>query len=74
MEQSVQLAAVISLAAAVFVGASTQRISGMGFALVASPFLVIVLGPHAGITLVNLLGAKATKAEVASAVKTAAGE
>jgi len=57
VEQSVQLAAVISLAAAVFVGASTQRISGMGFALVASPFLVIVLGPHEGITLVNLLGA-----------------
>ncbi|WP_334123464.1 sulfite exporter TauE/SafE family protein [Glutamicibacter sp.] len=57
MEQGVQLAAVISLAAAVFVGASTQRISGMGFALVASPFLVMVLGPHEGITLVNLLGA-----------------
>lgn len=48
---------VLALAAAVFVGASTQRISGMGFALVASPFLVLILGPHAGITLVNLLGA-----------------
>lgn len=52
-----ELATVLSLAAAVFVGASTQRISGMGFAMVASPFLVLVLGPHAGITLVNLLGA-----------------
>lgn len=57
MEQSVQLAAVIGLAAAVFVGASTQRISGMGFALVSSPFLVMVLGPHDGVMLVNLLGA-----------------
>ena len=51
------LAAVLGLAAAVFVGASTQRISGMGFALVSSPFLVMVLGPHEGVMLVNLLGA-----------------
>ena len=57
MEQGVQLAAIIGLAAAVFVGASTQRISGMGFALVSSPFLVMVLGPHEGVMLVNLLGA-----------------
>jgi uncharacterized membrane protein YfcA len=53
----VELAAVLGLAAAVFVGASTQRISGMGFALVSSPFLVMVLGPHEGVMLVNLLGA-----------------
>lgn len=52
-----ELAAVHGLAAAVFVGASTQRISGMGFALVSSPFLVMVLGPHEGVMLVNLLGA-----------------
>lgn len=52
-----ELAAVLGLAAAVFVGASTQRISGMGFALVSSPFLVMVLGPHEGVMLVNLLGA-----------------
>src|SRR5699024_8929674 len=57
VEQTVQLGALIGLAAAVFVGASTQRISGMGFALVASPFLVIVLGPFEGIMLVNFLGA-----------------
>ncbi|MFJ2618538.1 sulfite exporter TauE/SafE family protein [Glutamicibacter sp. NPDC087344] len=56
MEQTVQLSALIALAAAIFVGASTQRISGMGFALVSSPFLVIVLGPFEGIMLVNLLG------------------
>ncbi|MGO4295516.1 sulfite exporter TauE/SafE family protein [Glutamicibacter sp. MCAF14] len=52
-----ELAAVLGLAAAVFIGASTQRISGMGFALVSSPFLVMVLGPHEGVMLVNLLGA-----------------
>lgn len=57
MDQAVQLSAVLGLAAAVFLGASTQRISGMGFALVSSPFIVMVLGPYHGIMVVNLLGA-----------------
>jgi len=38
---------------AVFVGSSMQRITGMGFALVAAPFLVLLLGPIDGIVLVN---------------------
>ncbi|WP_338419628.1 sulfite exporter TauE/SafE family protein [Cryobacterium psychrophilum] len=38
---------------AVFVGASMQRITGMGLALVAAPFLVLLLGPIDGIVLVN---------------------
>jgi len=38
---------------AVFVGSSLQRITGMGFALVAAPFLVLLLGPIDGIILVN---------------------
>ncbi|MGO2052192.1 sulfite exporter TauE/SafE family protein [Glutamicibacter sp. 287] len=54
---TLQLGALLGLSAAVFVGASTQRISGMGFALVASPFLVMVLGPHHGVMVVNFLGA-----------------
>ena len=36
-------------------GASLQRVGGLGFALIAAPFLVLLLGPHAGITLTNLL-------------------
>lgn len=55
--ESVQLASLLGLSAAVFVGASTQRISGMGFALVSSPFLVMVLGPFHGVMVVNFLGA-----------------
>ncbi|WP_404287379.1 sulfite exporter TauE/SafE family protein [Glutamicibacter arilaitensis] len=54
---TLQLGALLGLSAAVFVGASTQRISGMGFALVSSPFLVMVLGPHHGVMVVNFLGA-----------------
>ncbi|KGJ79097.1 hypothetical protein GY21_06080 [Cryobacterium roopkundense] len=41
---------------AVFVGSSMQRITGMGFALVAAPFLVLLLGPVDGIILVNACG------------------
>lgn len=47
----------VSLGAIVFLGAAAQRISGMGFALVASPFLVLLLGPFEGVVLINLLGA-----------------
>lgn len=46
----------LGLGAAVFVGTATQWISGMGFALVASPFLVALLGPFQGVLVVNVLG------------------
>ncbi len=46
----------------VFVGASAQRVTGMGFALVASPFLVLVLGPGNGVPLTIALGTVATVA------------
>lgn len=44
------------ITAAVFVGASAQRLTGMGFALVVSPFLVLLLGPVAGVMIVNACG------------------
>ncbi|MDJ0376478.1 sulfite exporter TauE/SafE family protein [Cryobacterium sp. PH31-L1] len=43
--------------AAVLIGSSMQRITGMGFALVAAPFLVLLLGPVDGVILVNVCGA-----------------
>ncbi|MFP5312482.1 MAG: TSUP family transporter, partial [Actinomycetes bacterium] len=49
--------ALAALAGATFVGACTQRITGLGFALVAAPFLSMVLGPFDGVLLVNTLGA-----------------
>ena len=42
---------------AVVIGAGMQRITGMGFALVAAPFLVLFLGPVEGVVLVNVCGA-----------------
>jgi uncharacterized membrane protein YfcA len=42
--------------ASVLVGAVAQRIAGLGFALLVAPFLVIILGPHEGVLLVNICG------------------
>lgn len=49
---SLQLVAVLG---AVFAGAMTQRVTGLGFALVAAPFLVLLLGPLEGVLVSNLL-------------------
>ncbi len=40
----------------VILGASTQRITGMGFALVCAPALVHVFGPLTAVTLANTVG------------------
>jgi uncharacterized membrane protein YfcA len=45
------------VASAVFFGAMTQRTTGFGFGLVASPFLVLVAGPQVGVSLSNALSA-----------------
>ena len=47
----------LGLAATVLVGALAQRSTGMGFALLSAPFLVLVLGPFEGILVTNLCGA-----------------
>ncbi|MEV0618181.1 sulfite exporter TauE/SafE family protein [Nonomuraea sp. NPDC050404] len=48
-------ALVVPMALAVLVGAGTQRVTGLGFALVAGPLLTMVLDPVNGVRLVNLL-------------------
>ncbi len=40
----------------ILLGAIAQRIAGLGFALLIAPFLVIILGPHEGVVLVNICG------------------
>jgi uncharacterized protein len=50
-----QTGGLIVLAVAVFLGACTQRLTGIGFALVASPLLVLVLGPTDGVHVSNVL-------------------
>jgi uncharacterized membrane protein YfcA len=45
----------ILLGVAVLVGAGTQRVTGLGFALVSAPFLVLLLGPFTGVLLANAL-------------------
>ncbi|WP_265522202.1 sulfite exporter TauE/SafE family protein [Oerskovia flava] len=48
---------VILLLALVLLGAALQRLTGMGFALVVGPFVVLLLGPLPGVLLVNVCGA-----------------
>ncbi|MGP9681113.1 TSUP family transporter [Brachybacterium sp. AOP3-A1-3] len=43
----------LSMALSVFIGAVSQRATGMGFALLSAPFLVLVLGPLQGMLAVN---------------------
>lgn len=53
------MSAVLVVVAA-FVGAVLQRVTGVGFALVVSPFLVLLLGPVEGVIVVNVCGALTT--------------
>ena len=47
--------ALLLLGGAVVAGAATQRVTGVGFALVSAPFLVLLTGPVQGVLLANLL-------------------
>jgi uncharacterized membrane protein YfcA len=46
----------IGLGVAVLVGAGAQRVTGLGFSLVASPFMVLLLGPFDGVLVINACG------------------
>ena len=48
------------LVVAILVGGSLQRVTGMGFGLVAGPFIVLIVGPLEGVLFVNLSGAIAS--------------
>ncbi len=54
------LLVLVGLATATFVGAVAQRSTGMGFALLASPFLTLVLGAFEGILVANVCGTVAS--------------
>lgn len=46
----------ILLLAAVLAGATLQRISGIGFAMVVAPFTILAIGPAQGVVLVQICG------------------
>ena len=48
--------AAVAVGVAVLLGAITQRLTGVGFALVAAPLLVLALGPVQGIVITNVFG------------------
>jgi uncharacterized protein len=47
----------IGLGLVVLVGAGAQRVTGLGFSLVSSPFMVLLLGPFDGVLVINACGA-----------------
>jgi uncharacterized membrane protein YfcA len=47
----------IALGLVVLVGAGAQRVTGLGFSLVSSPFMVLLLGPFDGVLVINACGA-----------------
>jgi len=51
----VDSALIAAVAAAVFAGAVFQRLSGIGFSLVAAPVLALIGGARSGVALTNLL-------------------
>jgi uncharacterized membrane protein YfcA len=48
-------ATLLPMSLSVLVGAGTQRLTGIGFALVAGPLLILLIGPADGVRLLNLL-------------------
>lgn len=52
---SVELVAVM-VGAAILLGSATQRLTGMGFALVSAPALVVMVGATNGVSLLQVLG------------------
>jgi uncharacterized protein len=46
----------VGLGVVVLVGAGAQRVTGLGFSLVASPFMVLLLGPFNGVLVINACG------------------
>lgn len=50
------LGAAVLVALAIAAGAMTQRVTGIGFALTASPLLVLLVGPFEGVILANVFG------------------
>ncbi|RJU01926.1 sulfite exporter TauE/SafE family protein [Arthrobacter frigidicola] len=53
---TVTLGIFVVVLGAIFAGAVAQRIAGLGFALLIAPFLVLILGPHEGVLMVNICG------------------
>ncbi len=45
----------VSVLLAIACGAMTQRVTGLGFALVSAPLLILAAGPHEGVLLANVL-------------------
>ncbi len=57
---------IVAIVVSVLGGAAVTRLTGLGFALVASPLLILVLGPFQGVLLCNMLSLLASAGMLAS--------
>lgn len=56
---SLQLPMALAILSIVVLASGLQRLTGVGFAMMTAPFLVVMIGPHGGVMLTNLLTAVA---------------
>ncbi|WP_237089902.1 TSUP family transporter [Nesterenkonia sp. PF2B19] len=49
------IAMAVGVVAFVLLAATIQRIAGLGFGMILAPFLVVLIGAHEGVMLVNFL-------------------
>ncbi|NLS08917.1 TSUP family transporter [Nesterenkonia sp. MY13] len=50
-----ELTVALAIIGLVVLAATLQRLTGIGFAMMMAPFLVVMIGPHGGVMLTNLL-------------------
>ena len=56
----------VAIALGVVAGAVTNRVTGLGFSLVCSPVMVLVLGPRDGVRLLNMVSVAVTLSNVST--------
>lgn len=54
----------VALVVGTFAGATTNRVTGLGFSLVCSPVMLLVLGPRDGVRLLNMVSVVVTLTNV----------
>ena len=55
VEMTAELPVALAIIGLVVLASALQRITGVGFAMMMAPFLVVMIGPHGGVMLSALL-------------------
>jgi hypothetical protein len=66
---SVSAAGAAAITAGVLAGAVTNRVTGLGFSLVCSPVMLLVLGPRDGVRLLNMVSVAVSLSNVSTGLR-----